>query len=1091
MKSPYAIPFLLLLMVLLPLAASGSLTATETAYSWDNVSFSVPLEIKDNSGVAREQWPVTSGIPLPYGLVKDTSELRLVNENGREIPCQFRVLSRYWTRDHSIRWVLLHFQVDLPANGKRTVRLQNSPPQAPITRPLKITEENGKILVDTGPLQATIPKEGNALLEKVSLYGRTLLEDPATATPFLHSAAVNYAQRFWGDEWNTHGWEKEREVEEVEVPEALQHAQLESVTVEEAGPLHGVVAIRGHFVPPPDIRFPNSLRWNFTIRLHFYRGKSYLQVVYAIENSSGQRPQWVMPFIETGMSLSLAEPAGEATFGYLRGKNAHLALETGLLLPDQQAEARQQPGVSADRKHKRKSQPARVELRLPEVQQPHPVEGRLSFADLNGKKGGLMVTLRYFPEKAPRAVLLSPGSIKLLTHARRTPAKPHWELDLAGRTISEALLLFHDPTLPAQRMMETAEAFRYPLFARAPVAWYAHTEAWYFDIAPPHKTDRKLLRDDHWPVPPNFFRLPPAKPNFNSGGHHESLNSGWLGYLLHGGLRELERNLALSKRAITYPGWAYRDNVMSFGKGRNRYRKLDHALERWDELTAFGPKDFYLWLQDPDGDPEKGWRGRTYLNQYKWLPDHEHYAYFRLFEYYYLTGDRFALDAIHGLVDWDLNFQERHLFKEEYRPLGVVDLFEEDPEALRRGHYSRVYTWMLYTNLAGFEATGNEVMGQFAAWQIRRMLGLLRHRHGQLTSWRPKPAKILGLLPDDLAQRIAGHIDSSLLRSNDEIQESGTQTWMEAQGVLALHEAYRFYQDERILDGIWGLADYFSHHVLFFPKLGMINQWTYMPSPLLGGKKWGKPTIQPQRHDRVVQAFPLLYHYTGWPDVKKRYDAIERARKKSWVRPWFLQTGYWERKIVPKGSDQPPTRITDLKVVKADRRGIILTWTAPRDDGPTGSADRYFIKYSRKPIVEFAPTDNPARDPAKRALVRQVDRVVDRFPSGGSTLTQKQRRWLQSHPVFEQFDGPLASPDWSRVNAFWMAEHVAGEPIPAPAGTSERFTITKLRPHDWFGLNKDPGLEILESGTWYIAVCSWDEDHNLSRLSNVVKVDLP
>ena len=37
----------------------------------------------------------------------------------------------------------------------------------------------------------------------------------------------------------------------------------------------------------------------------------------------------------------------------------------------------------------------------------------------------------------------------------------------------------------------------------------------------------------------------------------------------------------------------------------------------------------------------------------------------------------------------------------------------------------------------------------------------------------------------------------------------------------------------------------------------------------------------------------------------------------------------------------------------------------------------------------------------------------------------------------------------------------------------------------------DPGLEILESGTWYIAVCSWVEDHNLSRLSNVVKVDLP
>ncbi len=226
MKAPNAIPVFLLFMALLPPAASGALTATTTAYSWDGISFSVPLEIKDNSGVAREQWPVTSGVPLPYGLVKDASELRLVDENGREIPCQFRVLSRYWTRDHSIRWVLLHFQIDLSAGGRRTVHLQNDHPQAPIANPLKVTEENGKILVDTGPLQAVIPKKGKALFEKVTLNGRTLLEGDAVGAPFLHSAAVNYAQRFWGDEWNTHGWDKEREVEEVEVPEALQQAGL-------------------------------------------------------------------------------------------------------------------------------------------------------------------------------------------------------------------------------------------------------------------------------------------------------------------------------------------------------------------------------------------------------------------------------------------------------------------------------------------------------------------------------------------------------------------------------------------------------------------------------------------------------------------------------------------------------------------------------------------------------------------------------------------------------------------------------------------------------------------------------------------------
>jgi hypothetical protein len=72
-----------------------------------------------------------------------------------------------------------------------------------------------------------------------------------------------------------------------------------------------------------------------------------------------------------------------------------------------------------------------------------------------------------------------------------------------------------------------------------------------------------------------------------------------------------------------------------------------------------------------------------------------------------------------------------------------------------------------------------------------------------------------------------------------------------------------------------------------------------------------------------------------------------------------------------------------------------------------------------------------------------------------------------------------------------MAEHVAGEPSPAPAGRAETFTIRELRPHNWFGAPTQPGLETLPAGTYYVAVCSWDADRNLSRLSNVVKVRLP
>jgi hypothetical protein len=267
----------------------------------------------------------------------------------------------------------------------------------------------------------------------------------------------------------------------------------------------------------------------------------------------------------------------------------------------------------------------------------------------------------------------------------------------------------------------------------------------------------------------------------------------------------------------------------------------------------------------------------------------------------------------------------------------------------------------------------------------------------------------------------------------------------------------------------------------------MINNRTGMPSRPLGYGKDRGATVTPQRHDWMIQAWPVLYHYTGWPDVAERYQNFERARKDTWTQDVFLQTIQWEQQNVAKRSSRPPDPITDLRVVRADRSGIALAWTSPRDDGPAGRAERYFVKYSDRPIVEFAPTDNPARDGDKLRIVQKAEELV---------LSRSKGKRLKAavgtgEAGTEPKDVQRAHPDWSRVDAFWMAEHVAGEPVPAPAGKTETFTIRQLRPHNWFGAPKQPGLETLRAGTYYVAICAWDEDRNLSRLSNVVKVKLP
>ncbi|MGQ9663448.1 MAG: RIFT barrel domain-containing protein [Kiritimatiellia bacterium] len=77
----------------------------------------VKLTVEERLGLARRNEPVTSGVPLPKGAVKDTTALRLLDENGKVVPVQFGVANRWWD-DGSIKWLHVDFQPSVPANGK-------------------------------------------------------------------------------------------------------------------------------------------------------------------------------------------------------------------------------------------------------------------------------------------------------------------------------------------------------------------------------------------------------------------------------------------------------------------------------------------------------------------------------------------------------------------------------------------------------------------------------------------------------------------------------------------------------------------------------------------------------------------------------------------------------------------------------------------------------------------------------------------------------------------------------------------------------------------------------------------------------------
>lgn len=1097
MTMRFPVRLVLALFLLAAAFARPAVAAAEAGgYAWDKGVFTVPLTIRDNSGVARRAWPVTTGVPLPVGAVDDPRKLRLTDAAGHEIPAQFTVLGRYRTRDNSVRWVLLDTQVDVPAKGETVVQLRNDRPAAPVADPIQVTKGNGEIRVRTGALEAVVSTHDGSLLRSVAVGGKTVLQAGAGDGPALRSGESKFAEHFYGKAWNTHGWEKERSLDEVYVAEADYRGGTQApdtVEIESTGPMHAVILIRGRYLPVGRGRgIIEKGIYRYTTRLHFYRGHSFIKVEHSVDNSDRAQPQWSYMFHEASLDFGL-RLGGDAVVsgGGEEAQNGLPAAGTVRVGRGEEGWLYQAAGEKVGVNARTRGEPGGYRFGLGElgaIPKPVAAGARGRYLDISDGSVGVAVAMRYMWQEGPEAIALSPARARVVLHADspgRKPdaegSRPEYSLDFGERNLHDVLYYFHTGDAASAKVAAVAEAFEYPLFARAPTAWYSDSGAWYQEIArePGDRTARGVEGDEHWQpdrVGIRGFGNPGG--SYNSGGHHESLGSGWLDFMRTGALGALERNLVLSRWAMAHnPGWAYVDNVFSMGSGdADGLKALDRQIVAWDRLTAYGPKDFYLWRGDDAvvvktrRGPQERRRGQiTYLNGYKVLPDHEHYALFRLFEYYYLTGDRRALDAINGFVNWAVNFEQFHMFQRKTLPLTDTKLFERDHDALYRGHYSRVYTWMLYTTLAGYQATDNPVYDLYARWQVRRLLALLRDRHGQLTSARDATLE----LPS--------------ADGKESVRESRAQPWMEAQGVLALHEAYKAFDDERILDGLWGQADYFSHHVLFFPHLGMLNNWTAMPNRVLGTGEGKGNSLQPHRHDGYVQVWPLLYYYTGWPSVRERYEATEVARRTMSVPDTFMQTGLWQRDNDGKRVTQAPDAVTDLKVVSAGRSGITLQWTSPRAYGRSGRAERYFVKYSDKPIVEFAPTDNPTRFAARERVIREVEALAQKDPRH---IHHKVMRVTGADIQPEAEPDQRWDPRWYHVDAFWMADHVAGEPKPAAPGSRETFTITEIEPHEWFGIAKNPGLEILPPGTYYIALCSWDEEHNLSRPSNVVKVEL-
>lgn len=206
----------------------------------------------------KEKEPATTAIPLKMGELQPENLSRLqVHDHVHAVPAQLKPTA-FW-KDGSVKWLLIHFLADLPANKEKDYFVSddftgtNGPGTDHASSPdtVSLSLEGGSLSVDTGSLQVKLAAPGSArLFERVKSPWCTLEGNQLEGPCLTDTAGSSYCVRL-----DENGWE-----------------------ILEAGPVKAMVRARGKHLGADKTWF------DFSVLLSFWAGKPWMNIDYQFIN---------------------------------------------------------------------------------------------------------------------------------------------------------------------------------------------------------------------------------------------------------------------------------------------------------------------------------------------------------------------------------------------------------------------------------------------------------------------------------------------------------------------------------------------------------------------------------------------------------------------------------------------------------------------------------------------------------------------------------------------------------------------------------------------------------------------------------------
>ena len=383
------------------------------------------LRLDAPAGLPEDGYPVTWGVPFAQGRLFDNSRVALSDSSGKPVPLQTQVLHKW--PDGSIHWMLLDFQASAANVGKSyTMTFGDQVTATPEAAGMTVSDKDGVVSVNTGALAFTVAKGAKTLAQAFTLAGEP--------SPLAEAITGLVASR--------DGW-----VESEFTP------VNETVTVEASGPERAAVSIAGRLMAT-DKSFGR-----FTCRIHAYRGKPYVRILYRIFNDTDVPAQLLTDF-----SLRIQTPmkTGEAVLGDRK-------LVTGPA-DDQRLLVRQ---AKCDAYTVFQGNDALL------ASGSHWV-GPIS---LQTSQHGVSAAVRYFPQLNPKRMWAGQGGQIGFDLFARTIEYEHFVMTKGEAKRHELLVYFHKGTSDQPGIQSAFKAFETPPILLS-ADWYAENQAFGRTAAP-------------------------------------------------------------------------------------------------------------------------------------------------------------------------------------------------------------------------------------------------------------------------------------------------------------------------------------------------------------------------------------------------------------------------------------------------------------------------------------------------------------------------------------------------------------------------------------------------------------------------------